>query len=89
MAALAPYSPPTTHRSPLTTHHSSRRPLVTPAQYPTIVKDLLVQAFIKIEESDLQVCCRAEDVAIVQGAIAKAVTAYQQKTNKQVSQVVY
>mmetsp|Transcript_110299 Transcript_110299/g.321227 ORF Transcript_110299/g.321227 Transcript_110299/m.321227 type:complete len:225 (-) Transcript_110299:169-843(-) len=53
-------------------------------QYDNIVKDLLVQAFIKIEEADLEVCCRAEDVAVVQGAISKAVSAYQQKTNKQV-----
>eukprot|EP00619_Florenciella_sp_RCC1007_P002961 CAMPEP_0205922142 /NCGR_PEP_ID=MMETSP1325-20131115/13995_1 /ASSEMBLY_ACC=CAM_ASM_000708 /TAXON_ID=236786 /ORGANISM="Florenciella sp., Strain RCC1007" /LENGTH=226 /DNA_ID=CAMNT_0053290109 /DNA_START=82 /DNA_END=762 /DNA_ORIENTATION=- len=54
-------------------------------QYPSIVKDLLVQAFIKIEESDLEVCCRADDAAVIQQAIGKAVAECKQKTGKVVN----
>ncbi|KAL7564265.1 hypothetical protein ACA910_014330 [Epithemia clementina (nom. ined.)] len=46
------------------------------SNYPQLLQKLIVQGLIKIEENEVTIFCRAEDVAIVQKILAPAVTEY-------------
>ena len=46
------------------------------ANYPQLLQKLIVQGLIKIEENEVTVFCRAEDVATVQKILAPAVAEY-------------
>jgi V-type H+-transporting ATPase subunit E len=45
-------------------------------EYPTLLKDLIVQGLIKIEEQTVEIQCRAEDKSAVTRAIVDAVSEY-------------
>lgn len=47
----------------------------TPA-YPELLKKLIVQGLIKIEEAEVTIVCRAADVTLVQSVLKDAVVAY-------------
>ena len=44
--------------------------------YPQLLQKLIVQGLIKIEENEITVFCRGEDVATVEGILAAAVKEY-------------
>ena len=44
--------------------------------YPQLLQKLIVQGLIKIEENEVTIFCRGEDVATVQGILNAAVTEY-------------
>jgi V-type H+-transporting ATPase subunit E len=46
------------------------------ASYPELMKKLIVQGLIKIEEQDVEIQCRAEDTKVVKDVLAAAVTEY-------------
>jgi len=44
--------------------------------YPQLIQKLIVQALIKIEEMDVTVYCREDDIPVVQGILDNAVEEY-------------
>lgn len=50
----------------------------TPA-YSKLLKELIVEGLVKLEESDVQIMCRSEDVAAVKKVMADATTAAKKK----------
>ena len=59
----------------------------TPA-YPELVKKLVVQGLIKIEEDDVEVRCRAADVKICESVVAEAAALYAETIKAATGQVV-
>lgn len=45
-------------------------------EYPNFVKKLIIQGLIKIEESEVQIQCRAEDKQIVSRVLGEAITEF-------------
>lgn len=56
--------------------------------YPELVKQLIVQALIKIEENDVVVQCRKCDVALCEAQVAGAAQAYAAIIKKETGEVV-
>ena len=61
--------------------------VVTPA-YPDLVKRLIVQGLIKIEEPDVTVLCREADVAVCEKVVPAAVAEYADIIKRETGEVV-
>lgn len=56
--------------------------------YPDLLKKLIVQGLIKIEEMDAHVLCRAKDVSVVQSVLDDAVNDYKEAVLKETGSTV-
>jgi V-type H+-transporting ATPase subunit E len=56
--------------------------------YRKLLKDLVIQGLLKLNEAEVSILCRKADVAEVKAVISEATSFYQQKKNRQVVAVV-
>tara|TARA_B110000971_G_C19992236_1_gene492497 strand:+ start:730 stop:1176 length:447 start_codon:yes stop_codon:yes gene_type:complete len=62
----------------LTLFHQRSNAVSRDQNYPSLLQKLIVQSLIKIEESDVELYCRSEDLATVKKVVGAAVTEYKQ-----------
>jgi len=55
-----------------------------PAQYQQILRDLIVQGLLKLQEPKVSIICRKEDASLAKKVLSEASAIYQSKVNKAV-----
>jgi len=68
--------------------HKSLVKLSKSPAYKDLLKKLIVQGLLKMEEEKVMVVCRQEDVSVVESALADAVAEYKTKSKKNVQVTV-
>jgi len=53
-----------------------------PSRYKKLLKELIVQALLKLQEESVAIICRQQDLALVKHILSEAVEEYKKKLNK-------